>query len=50
MSTQPVFELTISAIGARGDGLGEVDGRRVFVPFTAPGDRVKVRLCPDKAI
>lgn len=48
MSIQPSFDLTITAIGARGDGLAEVDGRRVFVPFTVPGDRVRVRLCSDK--
>ena len=41
---RPEIELTIDAIGARGDGLAEVDGERVFVPLTVPGDRVRVRL------
>jgi 23S rRNA (uracil1939-C5)-methyltransferase len=37
-------ELTIDDIGARGDGLADLDGRRVYVPLTVPGDRVRVRL------
>jgi 23S rRNA (uracil1939-C5)-methyltransferase len=37
-------ELVIDEIGARGDGVGRLDGRPVFVPFTAAGDRVRVRL------
>lgn len=36
--------LTIERIGARGDGIARRDGRPVYVPFTAPGDRVRVRL------
>jgi 23S rRNA (uracil1939-C5)-methyltransferase len=39
-----VFELTIDSLAAGGDGVGrDDDGRVVFVPFTAPGDRVRVR-------
>lgn len=38
--------IDIEAIGGRGDGIATVDGTRVFVPFTAPGDRVRVRLDP----
>lgn len=37
-------EIEITALGARGDGIGRADGAPVFVPFTAPGDRVRVRL------
>ena len=37
-------EVTIEGIGARGDGYASVDGALVFVPFTLPGDRVRVRL------
>jgi 23S rRNA (uracil1939-C5)-methyltransferase len=37
-------ELAIDAIGVRGDGVARRDGRPVYVPFTAPGDRVRVRL------
>lgn len=36
--------IEITALGARGDGIGRIDGVPVFVPFTAPGDRVRVRL------
>lgn len=37
-------EIEITTLGARGDGVGRMDGMPVFVPFTAPGDRVRVRL------
>ncbi|HET8728519.1 MAG TPA: TRAM domain-containing protein, partial [Alphaproteobacteria bacterium] len=38
------IEVTVRALGARGDGIAEYEGSRVFVPFAAPGDRVRVRL------
>lgn len=39
------LELTITDLAAGGDGVGRApDGRVVFVPFTAPGDRVRVRI------
>lgn len=34
--------LEISAIGARGDGLGEIGGSRIIVPFALPGERVSI--------
>ncbi len=37
-------ELIVETIGARGDGVGTLDGRPVFVPFTVPGDRVLARI------
>jgi 23S rRNA (uracil1939-C5)-methyltransferase len=37
-------ELVIDRVGVRGDGVAWRDGRPVYVPFTAPGDRVRVRL------
>lgn len=38
-------ELTIDALAAGGDGVGRApSGLVVFVPFTAPGDRVRVEL------
>jgi 23S rRNA (uracil1939-C5)-methyltransferase len=41
----PLLELTIDELAAGGDGVGRAaDGRVVFVPFTAPGDRVRVRV------
>jgi len=37
--------LEIEELAAGGDGVGHApDGRTVFVPFTAPGDRVRVRI------
>lgn len=39
-----IVEATVSRIGAGGDGIAErADGRRLYVPFTVPGDRVRVR-------
>ena len=37
-------EVTIDSIGAGGDGIGRTNGVVVFVPRTAPGDTVRVRL------
>jgi 23S rRNA (uracil1939-C5)-methyltransferase len=37
-------ELRIDALAAGGDGVGRSDGRVVFVPATAPGDRVQARV------
>ena len=38
----------ITALGARGDGIAETADGRVFVPFAAPGDRLRVRLVRDR--
>jgi len=38
-------EMTIQEVSRGGAGMGrDLDGRAIFVPFTAPGDVVKVRL------
>lgn len=37
-------EVTIESIGARGDGVARLESRRVFVPFTLPGDHLRVRI------
>jgi len=37
-------DIAIERIGARGDGVADVGGRRVFVPLGVPGDRLRVRL------
>jgi 23S rRNA (uracil1939-C5)-methyltransferase len=37
-------EMSIESIAAGGDGVGRVDGMVVFVPRTAPGDRVVARI------
>lgn len=40
-----LVEVEIRGLAAEGDGLGRgPDGRVVFVPFTAPGDRVLARI------
>ncbi len=38
------LEVLIDGLSDRGDGVGHWQGRAVFVPDTAPGDRVRVRL------
>src|SRR5258706_10243057 len=36
--------VTITGIAAGGDGVGRLaDGRAIFVPRTAPGDRIKIK-------
>ena len=35
--------LDILGVGARGDGIAELDGQRYFVPFTLPGETVEAR-------
>ena len=36
--------VTITGIAAGGDGVGRLaDGRAVFVPRTAPGDRITIK-------
>lgn len=44
------FELTIDELAAGGDGVGRApDGRVVFVPYTAPGDRVRAEITQTRA-
>src|SRR5690242_11984417 len=38
-----IFEITIEKIVYGGDGLARYDGQTIFVPFSAPGDRLLVR-------
>jgi tRNA/tmRNA/rRNA uracil-C5-methylase (TrmA/RlmC/RlmD family) len=46
-AAQGEVTLTIDSLAAGGDGIGHApDGRVVFVPFTAPGDRVVVAIEP----
>lgn len=39
-----LVELLVERIGAAGDGIAQWRGEPVFLPFTAPGDRVRARL------
>jgi 23S rRNA (uracil1939-C5)-methyltransferase len=36
--------VTVERLGVRGDGIAAAGGRKLFLPFTAPGDRVLARL------
>jgi len=38
------IELTIEAVGARGDGIGKVEGFVIFVPNVQAGEKVRVRI------
>lgn len=39
-----VLDVAIGRLGHEGDGIAEVDGTRVFVPFTLPGERWRVAI------
>jgi 23S rRNA (uracil1939-C5)-methyltransferase len=39
-----IVELEIEAMGDGGDGVATAGGKRYFVPYTVPGDRVRVRV------
>lgn len=41
-------EITIDTTAFKGKGIGRIDGLAVFVPNTAPGDRVKARIIKKK--
>ena len=43
-SRRSEVELTIERLGHRGDGVGRHGGRPVYIPLTAPGDRVRATL------
>lgn len=40
---------TISSLGHKGEGVAELDGRKVFVPFALPGERVELDIDGDRA-
>jgi len=44
MQTGTTFELSITDMAYGGEGVGRHEGRVVFVPFTIPGETVRVRL------
>jgi 23S rRNA (uracil1939-C5)-methyltransferase len=39
-----IIELTVDRLGAQGDGVAEWRGEPVFVPFSVPGDEVRVQI------
>jgi 23S rRNA (uracil1939-C5)-methyltransferase len=44
IAEEQLADLTVERIGAGGDGIGRWHGEPVFLPFTAPGDRVRAGL------
>ncbi len=36
------FTATITGLGHKGEGIAEIEGRKVFVPFALPGERVEI--------
>ncbi len=41
-------DIAIDSLGGRGDGVGRLDARPVFVPFVLPGERVRVRITGER--
>ena len=42
--SREIVEVTIERLGARGDGITTSGGRSLYVPFTAPGDRIRAEV------
>lgn len=42
--------VTIQALGGRGEGIADVDGRRAFVPFTLPDERAEIAVENDRGV
>lgn len=40
--------VTITSLGRRGEGIAEIDGHRIFVPFTLPGEQVEIEVEGDR--
>lgn len=38
------IDLTIEAVGEKGDGIGKIQGFVIFVPGTSQGENVRVRI------
>lgn len=43
------LNVSIEAVAARGDGIAKKDGFVIFVPGTAVGDKVRIRIIAVKA-
>ncbi len=44
-----MIDLTIEAMGARGEGLTHRDGVRIFVPYTLPGEHIRAEVNGERA-
>lgn len=42
--TDRVMDILVADIGARGDGIAESDGGRLYIPYAVPGDHLRVRI------
>lgn len=42
--------VTIESIGRRGEGVGTVDGQRIYVPFALPGEDAEIDLAGERGI
>lgn len=45
-SCEVIIESDVTQLGHSGDGVVEFDGRKYFVPFAAPGDRLQIKPIP----
>ncbi|MFZ5930243.1 MAG: class I SAM-dependent RNA methyltransferase [Pseudomonadota bacterium] len=45
-STKGIIEAEVTQLGHSGDGVVEVDGRKYFVAYAAPGDRLQIKFNP----
>ena len=48
LTKNQIIPLTIESLSSDGSGVGHMDGEAVFVPGTAPGDRLMVRIVKDQ--
>lgn len=47
-SKNQVVDLTIDSLANSGDGVGRIDNKVIFVPYSAPGDKLKVEITQNK--
>jgi len=40
----PLLDVDVMEIGAQGDGVSESEAGRLYIPYAAPGDRLRVRV------
>lgn len=45
--TEPAFDIAIDDLGDKGDGIAHHAGRTLFVPYTLPGEQIRVRESAD---
>lgn len=50
MTSDRTVDAEISALGSKGDGITCLDGGMLYVPYAAPGDKVRIRLAAKKSV